>query len=214
MIMFKNIFRQDLELSWKWWHRLFKLLFVLWLLALIWKALIDFGEESYNHYKRVDNLEDRLDNDVYHIKDLLQYWELFTNSNWGWEENSWNDSNIYCSNNLDNVDNIKYIIDETWIDNFNRLRTNKNNIDIESFSMMLRSSQVKCIITDNAEIDFLNPMREFDSFWFYQKSKLQYLIDWLVIETFLMNLWIYLLAVYIAYYKILLYIIYWKKNEV
>lgn len=210
--MLKNLFRKDLELNKKWWHRLFKILFTLSLLIFIWKGLIDFTEESYNHYKRVDNLEDRLNDKVSNTKELLKYWERFTNHNWGWEEDYYSKQDIYCSNNLDDIDNIKYIINETWINNFNRLRKNKNNIDIESFSMLLRSTWVKCIITDNAEIDFLNPMREFDDFWFYKKSKFQYLIDWIFLQQFLISLLIYLLAIYIIYYKIILYIIYWKKK--
>lgn len=168
-------------------------------------------ENSFNHYKRVDDLENRLNNKVSNTKELLKFWEKFDRSN-KWEEEYFSKQDIYCSNNLYDIDNIKYIINETWIDNFNRFRKNKNNIDIESFSMLLISTWVKCIIVDNAEIDFLNPMREFDDFWFYEKSRLQYLIDSIFLQKFLISLSIYLLFVYIIYYKIILYIVYWKKN--
>ena len=211
--MLEKIFRKELELNKKWWHKLFKIIVLLLFVLFIWNKLISFWEESFYHYKEVDKLEVRLTDKVSKPKELLKSWERFTDSNWQTEKNYWEDSNIYCSNRLDNIDNIKYIINETWIDNFNRLRKNKNNIDIESFSMLLRSTQVKCITVDNAEIDFLNPMREFDDYGFYKKSKIQYIIDSLYIQNLLINLFIYSLIIYILYYQILLRVIYKKKYD-
>ncbi len=208
--MLKTIFRNELELNKKWWHKLFKIIIFILFILFIWDKLISFWDESFYHYKEVDKLEVRLNDKVSMPKKLLKSWEIFTDSNWQTEKNYWEDSNIYCSNNLDNIDNIKYIISETWIDNFNRLKKNKNNIDIESFSMLLRSTKIKCIIADNAEIDFLNPMREFDDYGFYKKSKMQYIIDTLYIQNLLITLFMYSLIVYILYYQILLRIIYKK----
>ena len=191
---------------------------VLILLGALIPAVIAYGrlnekvDTIETNFEVIDKLEDRLNNEVFKIKDLLKYWERFTDYNWGTEEDYWSNKDIYCSNKLYDIDNIKYIINETWINNFNRLRKNINNIDIESFSMLLRSTRIKCIIKDNAEIDFLNPMREFDDYWFYKKSKIQYLIDWRVIQWFLFSLLLYILIVYLVYYKFILYMVYWKKK--
>lgn len=207
-----NLFREDLELNKKWWHRLFKILFIVSLLIFIWKFYLIFLEESANHYKKVAELEDRLTDKVLKIEDLLKYWEKFMDSGWWTKENYWN-KNIYCSNKLYDTENIKYIINETWIDNFDRLYINKNNTSIKNFSDLIKNNDIKCIIKDNAEVDFLNPMKEFNEFWFYKKSQFQYLIDSVFLWQFLINLLLYIILIYIFYYWIIMYIFYWKKSS-
>jgi len=77
--------------------------------------------------------------------------------------------------------------------------------------MLLRSSNAKCIIVDNAEVDFLNPMQEFNDFDFYEPNRLAYIKDGIFIQTFLLNLGILILVIYILYYWIFLYIFFWRK---
>lgn len=69
----KNIFRKDLNLNDKWYHRLFQILFVIWLFILLWNIFINFSNQSSNHYKLVDKLENRLTDKAVKISELLEY---------------------------------------------------------------------------------------------------------------------------------------------
>ena len=207
-----NLFRKDLELDRKWWHRLAKVLFIFSLLIFVWKHYLLFLEESQYHYKRIANLEDRLTDNVSKVEDLLKYWERFENSNWQSEKDFWSNSEIYCSNKLYEIENINYIIDRTWINNFNRFFYDDGTTSIEDFSKSIKNNHLKCIIKDNAQIDFLNPMEQFNDYWFYEKNMIQYIKDSLFIQNFLLNLFTYLFAIYIFYYWIFMYIIYWRKK--
>ena len=215
----KNIFRKDLNLNDKWYHRLFQIVFVAWLIILLWNIFIDFLNQSNNHYKLVDKLENRLNDKAVKIWDLLEYWEKFARFGdfwWNIKEywEYWN-SDLYCSNKLYDFNNIKYIIKQTWISNFNRLSSWKNKITIDEFSNTIKNDNIKCIIKDNAQIDFLNPIDWFNEYWFYKKNNIDYFLDSFVIISLILELlttfFIYIILVYIIYYKIILYVIYWKE---
>lgn len=208
-----NFFREDLELNKKWWHRLFKILFIVLLFWFFYKTFyIDLIEESFYHYKRIANLEDRLTDKVSKIEDLLKYWERFEDSNWQSEKDYWS-KNIYCSNKLYDIENINYIIKDSWINNFDRFFYDEGSTSVEEFSKIIKSDNIKCIIKDNAQVDFLNPMEQFNNFWFYEKSVIQYIKDTLFIQEFFIKLFLYVIAIYIFYYWIIMYIIYWRKSN-
>lgn len=213
-MIFEKMFRTDLKLNDKWFHRVFKVIFILWLLFFIYAMFKDY---TYNHSKYnilVDPLENRLNDWVIKIENILRPWEVFSN-------NSFNDKDwiiwwewIYCSNKLYNIDNLDYIISDSWINNFNALRSNKWETSKIEFSNLLKAWWTKCITKDNAEIVFLNDLSNyFNEFWFYKPSPFWYLMDPFFIPNHLTTVLVYIFVLYIAYYQIFLYIVYWKKNN-
>ena len=217
----KDIFRKDLNLNSKWWHRLFKILFIIILSILLIMIFLNHLNKSEKHYKLIDKLENRLNDKAIKIDKLIKSWEVFdSRSYWGyeWYWNFWK-AELYCSNKLYDIDNIKYIINETWINSFNRFSWTKTTIEeLKEIREDIKKNNIKCIIKDHTfQVDFLNPMESFNNDWFYKKDNLDYFLDSFHWIDFMLNILLaivlYLILVYIIYYKIFLYIVFWKQTK-
>lgn len=212
--MLKNLFRQDLELHKKWWHRLLKVFLVIWFIYFLYNFIfLNFIKYSYNYYKETDKLENRLSTDVVKIKSLSIWYEKFSDSNYISYE--YETDEIYCSKELYEKENIEKAIKLSGIDNlYERYNARWYNHNIDEFSNLLIKNWSYCIMKDSINnLAILRSMPEFNSYSFYLRDRVTFLLKnpefffWYILFIFL-----YFLVVYIVYYKIILYIIYWNKK--
>jgi len=216
-----NFFRKDLNLSGRWWHRLFLVIFFVcfaWVLYGMSSYLFVGDHPNIPQWKIVSSIEERITPEVKQIRDLKKVGERVEQKDRSYVLNlSPEDSlydGFYCSTDLANK--ISDIQSKVGITN---LFLSRVDTPIETFVNYVRENNVKCLIPDaysswNMKVTFLEPFGP-DSIYgkdlvFYQKSNL--LTAFYVLKMFLLVLAIFI-GIAVAYYKVFLYIIFGRNKN-
>jgi len=231
---FDKFFRKDLELNKKWWHRLFKVIRIVILVAIAVFLFIwmwpSFDWEIIYKWTIVERLPE---NWYYWVKKLINWNEYLYITNtislqkWKYKENKkileeslWRDPTIFCSNNW--TTDYLYKIQNEW-----NLSLYKNNNDKILITDILSDLGSKCIwiMTSNTWNDSIrvynsktknNENITLVEDWWYIYEIIEPNIVLILILYLLKVLWILLWIIAISftiYYQWIIYIIYWNKKN-
>lgn len=212
----ERFFRKDLNLSSRWWHRLF---FVILITIFIVYGLALFIDNEWTRYSKVETLSDRLDEQVRLISSLVQPEEKIA----VYEHNLYGDyygvsggwllsQEYYCTKNISNK--VAEISAKTGINHY------KGNLDLVSFDDFvnyLSQNNATCVQV----LDLDNPHKYGDV-----KKALSYGLEannmaiWepsitkSLLNALLTIVWVILAfaVIVIIYYKVFVYVIFGKKN--
>jgi len=219
-----NFFRKDLNLQKQRWHRLITIIFFTGLVVILFLQIKElYIDYSFGVGKEISSVEDRLTSDLVKIIDLiwpnerLSYSDLVHKSRY---RNIQLYDDAYCSKDIYKY--IEYIMNK---ENIKLLYASQidsariNSIPLNIFSNYLKENSIYCLSVDSFgwQRDFLQPrpvFSEFKNYHFYRYS------TWSTFIYFLPSLLSYMLftlviasILILIYYKIILYIIYWKNNK-
>jgi hypothetical protein len=216
-----NFFRKDLNLGGRWWHRLFLVFFFLCFAWALWMMSSDLFTENHPYipqWKVVNSVDERITAEVKQIRDLKKFGEQVEEKDRSYALNSGDDSlydDFYCSTDLEN--RISEIQSKSGITN---LYLNRKNTSMETFVNYVRDNDIKCLIpdaytnVDDTKLRFLEPLTPNSIYGkdlvFYEKSNL--LTAFYVLKMFMLVIAIFA-GIAVAYYKIILYIIFGKRKE-
>lgn len=143
----KNFFRNDLELNRKWWHRLTKIIFFLFIGFM---ALWAYGNFDLNGYSKIGLLSNYITNEPRTVQDIIDDTKIrgvliSTNG----EPSKKKDYSFFitrdniCSNNLTNI--VQYYKSKNY--EFYKGRVfNRIKINPEEFLKYINDNNIKCII--------------------------------------------------------------------
>lgn len=212
-----NLFRKDLNLGRRWWHRLFLVIFFVcfaWALYMMSSDLFVDNHPYVPQWKIVGSVDERITAEVKQIRDLKKFGERVEEKDRSYALNSSTDENslyddFYCSTDLENK--ISEIQNKSGIVN---LYLNRKNVPTETFVNYVENSGMKCLIpdaytySDDTKVRFLEPLGPNPLYGkdlvFYEKSN--FLTAFYVFKMFLLVIAVFV-GIAIVYYKIFLYII-------
>ncbi len=219
--MFKNFFRKDLQLRNKWWHRFFKVFFVLFVVCFFITVLAE-DLPVRTRYIEVASLAERIPNKAVEISklkkqgEIIDYAEPYPPNNYAIDYND-----VFCSNNL--ADDVLLIMKKTDVDVLHlRELHGLNVVTISEFSNYIRKSNDKCLWVDSInneygnKIYFLEPNDIFNykDYSFYKESSFKTIGHFLIIALIAVAFTaIASFLILVIYYKIILYIIYGKSRK-
>ena len=223
--MKNNFFRKDLNLSSRWWHRLFLVIFFIsfvWALYATYDDLFSTSHPYIPQWKVVNSVDERITSAVKQIRELKMLNERVEERDRSYALNSQDNSlydDIYCSNDLEN--RIADVQNKSGISTlFIRDVYDSNDVSIETFANYIKDNNINYLIPDaytqydgngqeNGKLRFLEPIGPDSLFYkdlvFYEKSN--FLTALYALKMFLLVIVIFAVIV-VLYYKIFLYIIF------
>lgn len=143
------IFRKDLSLSQYWWHRLISVVFVIVNISIFAFFL---GIGSFNRYKVVDKLENRITPTLEEIANIrLDSGEFLSDYEDGAPRGSYVQSytnGTYCSTKL--ADNFEKILEKVHIQKLHfREKTFDKNYSQEEYKKLISEQGIKCLVVDS-----------------------------------------------------------------
>lgn len=229
-----HIFREDLDLQSKWWHRLLKVIFFILFISIVGLIVyesLNTTSQKRTVYNKVSTLDERVTPELNSVGNLLKEKEIFSYSE-PYSNESHKSlesflSDTYCSTHL--ADNFKKIIDERGVDNlFIRSVYGSKNVPSDVFSDYIKQFGIKCVMLDaytkfNAEgfpdgkLYFLEPSRDYQDKWsFYKESALATTLNQIMESALGLILQFIFAAIIIVilYYKVFIYILYGKRRKI
>jgi len=220
MNFLKNFFRADLNLNHKWWHRLFKMLFAVFSILLLFFIANDGLQQDT--YAKVDSLTNRLDLDLKPLRQIISFNErlgrdqssVVSKSYSGWGGYILSKEHVYCSKEISN-----HIETVSKITNVYYFKGDKDLISISKFKEYLHEQGALCItVTDfgGYTLDYYKVPNALSWEWYLTED--QYI--WTettfpgtrTIFLYLVEYMALLSLIIIIYYKIFLYILYGKNK--
>ncbi len=156
------LFRDDLDLKSRWWHRLLTIIFyfsfgifIIYHIALYSNSNIFRGEVGVQQWKEVSPLSERITSEIKPISAFLKIGEKIAENNRTYVLNNEPDmyyelilNDVYCSselaNNYEKIMNIRQATDLYTGGSFNR-----NKVSPEEFSYYINQYGIKCLIVDS-----------------------------------------------------------------
>lgn len=208
------LFREDLDLNKKWWHRaLLSLYFISVILSLVVIIIISFDDKQYikvnpisEYYNsRAVRLEEIVESNPNYKLGYVNYFSEYSNSTYEIYR-----KNTFCSKNItDGLDT--YTVGDKKVSDF---MVNRKYVDVKTLKESLLSTKTECITIDsfgdyNNRIYFIEPYDDADEMWFYEYSFLKTLLNTFMYVGYAILVF---LSILVFYYKIILYIIFGSKK--
>ena len=232
----RYIFREDLDLQSKWWHRLFKILFLLSILIIF--AIVFSSDLSFDNgikYKEVGSLSERITPEIKSLSNLLAPNESFGDSEYSPILNSETSTlhfilrDTYCSTELS--DSVEKIKNERDIEAFYLRDDNGKRfpVSFDTFTRGIMDFDIKCVMVDaftkyspdgkeNGKLYFLEVRKDYqDDYSIYKESPLDTFLN----AAFNLSVNIVLIfsvivgipiVIMIIYYKVFIYIVYGRAK--
>jgi hypothetical protein len=225
------LFREDLALKNKWWHRLLYILFIFAFIVCVISNIAIYSTSDIftggkvQQWKQVATLSERINTDVRPIGAIVGANEkLGDNDRTYVLNNSLDDydrtilEDVYCSSQIYNdIGKIKSLrkVDNLYI----RSMYGRKDVPLDLFSSYIKENDIKCLMldaysSDGSRATFLEPNKSFQDNWsFYKKSSFGtflYFLEMILLVTFSSIAFFFIVAV--LYYKVFIYIIYGSKK--
>lgn len=226
------LFREDLDLKNKWWHRLLSIAFIFsFVICVVFNVIIYSSSDMFRggqvqQWKKVGTLSERITTEAKPISAFVGIGEKIGENDRTYVLNDQPSdyykgvlNDVYCSTELyDNVEKIKSDrnIDTLYI----RSIYNRSDVPLEVFSDYIKQNDIKCLIVDaysyfnGSRVTFLEPDKSYQNNWsFYEQSSLKTLIYFIEMLGVVLGISLVLFfLIMVAYYKIFLYIVYGSKK--
>jgi hypothetical protein len=220
------LFRNDLELNKRWWHRLLKVIYLVIVAVFLIYGILDFSVTGYSKLGKLskyipDNpqtIEKILENTQ--IKDILISSDKFEPYN-GKDDSFAVGRDYLCSQDMHkdilDMDIIKY---EMWAGKM----LDRKIVSVQEFSEYLKLNDLKCVVPTFYEDEFgrrVDMMQAYDgvsdlnSLYIYKPDQLKTVWYFLLGGGTYPGIWFYLLVpvlLVFIYYKVVLYIIFGNKK--
>lgn len=235
-----NFFRKDLNLGRRWLHRLMVVVFFAWffycLFSVCKSAIFEFWIRPI--YKVETTFATRIPSEVKLVREFTNPWERIQRESYWvnlflfwvyWEDkygslvekadDDFEDmilNKTYCSTELYNQ--INEVIKKTGTSKI-YIDGNSKLVSIATASNYLKANNIQCFITDSfdGQIHFLSAYKDFqENYYFYTKTSFSNFLTIVGIITWIITITIGLTIpfgiILLIYYKIILFIIYWKRK--
>ncbi len=240
--MKSNFFRNDLNLSGRWWHRLLLVIFFASCILALHTMYDYFDSLILPQYEIVNSVNDRITTEVKSIRELREPNEIVEERydlpgasyhlNASTDKSLYDD--IYCSSDLENkiidVKNKSGIstlyIRDVYGRNIDGFKQPSYDVPIETYADYVKENNIDCVIADsytmydvnrreNGKLRFLEPIGP-DSFFY--KDLVFYKKSDFISTLYVLKISLLVIAGFVTtvvlYYKIVLYVIFGpKKND-
>lgn len=228
-----KIFRKDLNLKNKWWHRFLSVTFVFLFILFVGDNIIYFSVHDMfrggqvQQWNKVGTLSERINSEIRPVSSFLKVGEKIGENDRTYVLNNQPDeyykgilNDVYCStepsNNYEKV-KISRNIDELYV----RGLYGRNKVPVETFLNYIKQNGIKCLIVDyytapdDLKITFLEPDRSYQDNWsFFEKSTTKTVLYFFEMIPIILGISFVVFIVILAiYYKIILYIIFGNKKN-
>lgn len=222
-----NFFRKDLNLSGRWWHRLFFVAFVIAFVWISWATISNMLDDAQlPKYTNVGMLSDRMDSEIRLIGSLVKpeekiavyehnlYGEYngktFYDGNGGWLVKQ----EYYCSKNVSNQ--VEKITAKTGV---NYYKGNTGLVSLADFKSYLSQNKAECVqVLDLDSVEHFGNVKKALS-WGFEPDGMAVWQESLVKSVFAVAQTLFFVALgflilLALYYKVFLFIVFGSKKNI
>jgi hypothetical protein len=206
------LFRSDLELNKRWWHRaLLSFYFIALTLTLVTTIIISFTDEK--QYIKVSPISEYFNSRTVKLQEIIEsnpnykLGEVNHFSKYGNSIYRTYIENTFCGKDIANgLD--KYTVGDKIVSDF---MVNRKYVDIKTLEENLLSTKTECITIDSYNrAYFIEPYEDAKEMWFYEYSLSKTILNTFIYISYAILVF---LSILVFYYKVVLYVIFGNKKN-